>query len=429
MRFIDLFAGLGGFHLALRRLGHECVFACEINDTLQTTYERNFDIKPLGDIRDVVAKSVHDHEILCAGFPCQPFSKAGQQLGFECPSWGDLFGHVVRILRVKRPQFFMLENVPHLERHKDGGTWAQMKKQLEDLKYKVEEKRLSPHHFGIPQVRERLFIVGKLRNLEGFSWPEKESEANPDITKLLDKEPPNARRIPEQVEDCLKVWQKFLDAFPKGEELPSWPIWAMEFGATYPYEGWTLYDYSPSEMREFKGAFGVPLRNLTRSQRLNALPSYARKPGPYPAWKVNFIRHNRELYIKHKKWIDRWLPKIRRFPACLQKLEWNCKGEERQIWDYLIQFRASGVRVKRPTSAPSLIAMTTTQVPIVGWEKRYLTPHECAKLQGLGDLEHLPEIPNRAYAALGNAVNADLVEKIAERLVGRVTALELLEAG
>lgn len=134
-------------------------------------------------------------------------------------------------------------------------------------------------------------------------------------------------------------------------------------------------------------------------------------------WKVQFIRQNREFYRRHKQWIRPWLKKILGFPPSLQKLEWNCKGEERNIWKYVIQFRASGVRVKRPTTAPSLIAMTTTQVPIIAWEKRYMTPRECARLQSMGELRHLPESPTKSYKALGNAVNADVAEMVASALL------------
>lgn len=120
MRFIDLFAGLGGFHLALRKLGHTCVFACEIDEALREVYERNFGMSVAGDIRDVSAADIPPHDILCAGFPCQPFSKAGDQEGLGHPKLGGLYEDMLRVIRYHRPCYLILENVPNLARHNKG---------------------------------------------------------------------------------------------------------------------------------------------------------------------------------------------------------------------------------------------------------------------------------------------------------------------
>jgi DNA (cytosine-5)-methyltransferase 1 len=419
LRFIDLFAGLGGFHLAMDNLGHECVFASELKPNLRELYKKNFGMEAHGDITKVDAADIPAHDVLCAGFPCQPFSKSGKQNGLEDPKWGNLFDHILRVLKHHKPRYLMLENVPNLERHRKGTTWETILKKLSDEGYKVRREKLSPHRYGIPQVRERLFIVGDREGLAGFNWPRKTS-AETSIDAILDTNPRDAKRLSEQALACIKVWQEFLDRFP-GNKLPSFPIWTMEFGANYPFEETSPYELSAESLSSYLGSHGRPLEGLDAESMLAALPSYARKKqegGKFPDWKIRFIRQNRAFYDEHRGWIDEWMPQLRRFPASLQKFEWNCKGEPKDLSRLVIQFRASGVRVKKRNTAPSLIAMTTTQVPVITWEERYMTPRECARLQGMESLA-LPGTETQAYAALGNAVNADLVGLIALALLER----------
>ena len=418
LRFVDLFAGLGGFHAGLARLRHRCVLASELDADLRRLYAQNFDRTPQEDVRLLHEDDVPPHDLLCAGFPCQPFSKAGEQLGLACRRDGDLFGHILRVLRRRRPAMVMLENVANLQRHDGGATYRRMADELRGLGYGVDQRVLSPHKFGIPQVRDRLFIVAALGGLGGFVWPEPTGRV-PSIRSVLDENPPDAKLISSQYARCIAAWQEFLDRFPADRPLPSFPIWSMEFGASYPYLRTTPARTRRGHLGSCRGTHGRPLRELPPGERLASLPSYAREEH-FAGWKQQFIRQNRELYRDNRGWIDEWRPRILEFPPSLQKLEWNCKGERRVLADHILQFRASGVRVKRSTAAPALIAMTTTQVPIIAAEERYMTVRECSRLQGLGKLAHLPEAPTRAYRALGNAVNADLVELVARQLVACV---------
>lgn len=423
-RFIDLFAGLGGFHLALERQGGTCVFAAEWKENLRDLYEKNFGFRPAGDITLVAPESIPEHDVLTAGFPCQPFSKAGEQLGFECTKQGGLFFNVEEILRQKKPSFFILENVPNLLKHDHGKTWSKIQKLLgpDGLGYHINAAKFSPHNFGIPQIRERIYIVGSLRPLTSFVWPET-TDTETSINSVLDDHPADAKQFSPQVRECLDVWDAFLQACPKDVVLPSFPLWSMEWGATYPFEDETPHvhkvNHGAAALKGFNGSHGRKLGYLRAIEdRWAALPSHARtEQMEFPKWKKDFIRKNRQFYEDNKSWIDPWLPRILKFPSSLQKLEWNAQGGEYDIWKYVLQFRASGVRIKRRTTAPSLIAMTDTQVPIIGWQKRYMTPRECARLQSLDDLKELPSSPTQAFHALGNAVNTSVVERVARALL------------
>jgi DNA (cytosine-5)-methyltransferase 1 len=433
-RFVDLFAGLGGFHLALMDLGGTCVFAAEWQEHLRDLYKINFGLRPEGDIRKIKAGNVPDHDVLTAGFPCQPFSKAGDQLGFECTEQGNLFFNVAAIIRKKRPKYFILENVPNLLKHDNGRTWVRIQQLLgkapKGVGYHIDFKRLSPHNFGIPQIRDRVYIVGSLESLDGLLWPTT-SDVETSIDSILDKKPACAKQLSKQVTDCLTIWNDFLKRCPADVELPSFPLWSMEWGATYPFENDTPYarkkEFGFDGLKGFKGSHGVRLGHLrTLDERWNTLPSHARtEMQQFPKWKKDFIRQNRKFYEDNKNWIDPWHEQILEFPSSLQKFEWNVKGGKRDIWQYVIQFRASGVRVKRRTTAPSLIAMTDTQVPIIAWEKRYMTPEECARLQSLERLKQLPDTPSKAFQALGNAVNSTVVQRVAKALLTHNAAASL----
>ncbi|WP_198413779.1 DNA cytosine methyltransferase [Cryobacterium sp. TMT2-15-1] len=420
-RFVDLFAGLGGFHSALAELGGSCVFASEWVSTLQDLYERNYGLRPHGDITSIRAELIPDHDFLTAGFPCQPFSKAGDQLGFEHTEQGRLFFNVLEILQAKRPRNFILENVPNLLKHDEGRSFARMKRELEGLGYTIRAERLSPHQFGVPQIRERLYIVGSLESMNTFTWPDP-TGAPTHISTVLDANPLEARAIPDLLLRCLEMWDDFLTSSPASIELPSFPLWSMEWGADYPYETTTALEMlavgGPEALYPYKGSFGVSFDGMTESEILKNLPSHAKRPGvDYPRWKKTFLRQNREFYANNESWIGPWLPRAKEFPSSLQKFEWNAKGEERTVWKYVLQQRASGIRLKRVHSAPTLVAMTATQVPIIAWEQRFMTQRECARLQSLGAIE-LPSQIGAAYKALGNAVNAHVVELIARSLLG-----------
>ena len=158
MTFIDLFAGLGGFRLALESLGARCIYSNEWDKPVQEVYASNFGDIPEGDITQVDENSIPDHDILCAGFPCQAFSISGKQRGFE-DSRGTLFFDVARIVKAKRPKIVFMENVKNFATHDNGRTLEVVKGTMKELGYKFFQKVLNAVDYGVPQKRERIYMV------------------------------------------------------------------------------------------------------------------------------------------------------------------------------------------------------------------------------------------------------------------------------
>ncbi len=437
--FIDLFAGIGGFHLAMEKLGGKCVFASELKADLRDLYKRNFNMECAGDINkiDILNDIPNNFSFLCAGFPCQPFSKAGKQQGFQDEKdRGNLFWKIMEILKAKKPECILLENVQNLETHDNGNTWAVIKQNLETL-YDVKCDIISPHNFGIPQHRKRIYIVGRLIDkggLKNFEFPPHKDKPECNIKSIIDENDSKYMHLRDQTRTHLAAWEHFVENLTKNNiPLPTFPIWAMEWGATYDYESKPPCQQSEDELRGRKGKFGEEIIDGTVDDMLKQLPIYSQvvitdPKEQFPDWKKNFIKWNRDFYSAHKELLDEWLPEIRRegFENSHQKFEWNCgngKNIKKTLKDKIVQFRPSGIRVKLPTYSPALV-LTTTQIPIFPWIKtpegevgRYMTKKEAARIQCMEDLKEYPNTIAEAFRAFGNAVNVEVVRLIAERLL------------
>ena len=170
--------------------------------------------------------------------------------------------------------------------------------------YRINEGFFSPHHFGIPQIRQRIFIVGSRSGFPSLPKPlDDKDKDEKDIHEILDTPTSETRKLSEHEIERLQVWQNFLELFPNDVELPSVPIWSREFGATYPFKDTTPYAIGVDKLREldYRGNYGVRLRDLDDDEVWENLPAYAkRKQSVFPKWKIQFIEQNRTFYKKHK---------------------------------------------------------------------------------------------------------------------------------
>jgi len=442
IKFIDLFAGIGGFHRAMSSFGHtkgECVLACEIDPHCRKVYAANFgapkffpvNIRELtrDDISDEksevelaeVKKRVPAHDVLCAGFPCQPFSKSGKQHGVKDRTRGTLFFDIMQIVRARAPKYIFLENVRNLAGPRHQKTLEVITQSIRDEGYAVLDEPiiLSPHLLsvkqgGSPQIRERVFIlaikgghnVPQLRKIADAVELIRggRSDWDPNDWRIADiLEPdsgiPNVSkyRVSKSEAAWLDAWDDFVKVIPC-DDLPGFPIWAGEF---------------PGFLKKAPNLSDPAL----------------------PAWKADFLAKNYHFFCKNKDVIMQWWRRhgVENFPASRQKFEWQARRyhktqKGRTIRDLVIQMRPSGIRVKPPTYLPALVAITQTSIIGPGVAKggvreyRTLTPSEAALLQGMPrDCFSLPggEVQDAiAYKQLGNAVNVGVIRFLAERLIG-----------
>ena len=399
-----------------------CVFASELNKVLKELYDQNFNGgKSLirGDIHKIDTADIPEHDVLCAGFPCQPFSQAGKRYGLDDPKNGNHFYKILDILEQRRPELFILENVPNMKGHDSGRTWKVIEENLQRF-YDVQSGLLSPDQFGVPQHRKRFYIIGAKKGGVGFGkfeFPNPDTSATRVHDILTHDKSFRTELLRPETERHIKVWEEFT-LFMHKHRIPRFPIWSTEFGADYPFESKSPRAIGLSNLRGFKGQFGFPI------QSFDDLPVYAtRSMAAFPSWKKVYIRKNRALWEDHKSWLSGWVKEVMEFEHSHQKFEWNAGDSDPAFRDKVIQFRPSGIRVKNGNATPALV-LSKTRVPIV-WDDhhhlyRYISTLEAGRLQSFSDDHILPKSPNVSYRALGNAVNSRVVVAILSPIIARL---------
>ena len=408
--FVDLFAGIGGFHAALGALGGECVYASEWDKDSARIYERNWNLKPDGDItlaaNDEVM-NVPDHDVLVGGFPCQPFSKSGKQLGME-ETRGTLFWNIAKIIEARKPSLVLLENVQNIAGPRHTHEWAVIIKTLRDLGYRVSQDPMvvSPHLIhpnfgGRPQVRNRVFIAatripkGQPNFKSNVSVPSLDFvkagweplnwnlEKDLPLEKLRSARDRKSVALSESEIQWIEAWNEFVLLMRErlgASSLPGFPIWVDDW---------------------------VPITDL-------------KIPKGTPEWKANFLRKNSQFYSDHKIVLKKWLKKwdnLETFPPSRRKFEWQAQ-DSKTLWETVMHFRPSGIRAKKATYVPAMVAITQTS--IIGKQKRRITTREGARLQGLPDwFDFVDQVDPLTYKQLGNGVNVGAVYNVVKAQVIR----------
>jgi DNA (cytosine-5)-methyltransferase 1 len=375
-KFIDLFSGIGGFHQALTELGCICNLACDIDKACRVNYKLNYNIEPEPDVKKLDPEKMEDFDIICGGFPCQAFSNAGKKKTFN-DDRGLLFDEIMRLAKVKKPKFMFLENVKHILKVDNGEVIKYIMKKLDDNDYAVQLFEISPHQYGIPQQRERVYFVCVRKDIYNNKPIELPTSDKPIVFEdYLDKKEDIDEKyfIKGDILKCLEAWDEMIKEFDVGEKI------------------------SPTIM------INEHYNNHTQDEFDN-----------YAQWRKDYITKNKPLITKYKDKFDKWYEKhkeILKKREIYGKLEWQVgkiKPND-SIFNYFIQVRQSGIRVKKAEYFPTLVAIV--QVPIYGKEKRYITPRECARLQSFPEDFKIDPEDKKAYKQFGNSVNVDNVRTV-----------------
>uniref|UniRef100_A0A6C0CPA2 DNA (cytosine-5-)-methyltransferase n=1 Tax=viral metagenome TaxID=1070528 RepID=A0A6C0CPA2_9ZZZZ len=404
MKFIDLCCGIGGFHYALKNLGYNCVLASDIDEHCRDNYEKNHKIKPKGDLTKIKIESIPEFDILCAGFPCQPFSKAGDQKGFK-DDRGNIFFDICNIIEYHKPKYLILENVRNLSSHDSGNTWNVIKNKINELNYYTYEKPiiLNTLYFGVPQSRERVVIMCKrkdLGELPVLPSISKKNRKQTNLNNIIDKKTDERYKIVGKIKETEEVWSEFLSICSDNNiKIPKFPIWTDWWDSNGEGTSVTKYNNKLSKVENDK---------IIKKKQDAFYKKY-----------TNWIDKNREFYKNNKKLLKPWIERSRNkklWKGAVRKMEWQTTSDSLKINQVLWSPRGSGIRIKDLNYTPTLVAMTS-MIPIYGPEGRYLTPRECARLQSFPEHYKIHENDNVAYKQFGNAVNVKMIEQCARFLI------------
>ena len=379
LTFIDLFCGIGGFHQALDALEAKCILACDIDEKCRMNYEVNYGVKPVKDIKNINEKMLPDFDILCGGFPCQPFSNGGKKKTFD-DKRGLLFDEIMRIVKEKQPRFLFLENVKHILKVSEGKVLAYIEQQIDQHGYVLERFQMSPHEYGVPQQRERIYFVCVRKDIYNeipIQLINKDTSALTVSDILEDSNSmDNKYYLQGDILNVLEAWDEFIKHVDVGETL-SPTILIHDAFKSYTEE-------------EFNGL---------------------------AAWRKEYMIKNRRILEKYKDFIGPWYTKHKELLSKREiygKLEWQVGKvkENDSIFNYFMQIRQSGIRVRKENYFPTLVAIS--QIPIYGREKRYITPRECARLQSFPDTYRIAPNDKVSYKQFGNSVNVKNVKTVIE---------------